>query len=88
MKQISQWAIAVVTVVLIFLIVTRDREAHAPVLHGIFDVARTFLPMYPRATPSFFGPNPSTRAIRPGDKFPATLKFPKPANFSVPEIKR
>jgi hypothetical protein len=29
MKQISQWAIAVVTVVLIFLIVTRDREAHA-----------------------------------------------------------
>ena len=44
--------------------------------------------MYPRATPSFFGPNPSTRAIRPGDKFPATLKFPKPANFSVPEIER
>ena len=29
MKQVIQWVIAVVTVVLIFLIVTRDREAHA-----------------------------------------------------------
>ena len=28
-EQIIQWAIAVITVVLIFLIVTRDRDAHA-----------------------------------------------------------
>jgi hypothetical protein len=28
-EQIIQWLIAVITVVLIFLIVTRDRDAHA-----------------------------------------------------------
>jgi len=28
-EQIIQWAIAVITVILIFLIVTRDRDAHA-----------------------------------------------------------
>ena len=33
-EQIIQWVIAVVAVVVIFLIVTRDREAHGGLLYG------------------------------------------------------